>query len=154
MNNALDFLTAVAAEDRASVAYRQQALVLEIADRVHTRIQELDISRAVLARRMRVSRPMITKLLTGDSNFQLKTLIRLADALDMELMLNFVPEGFRLPLFYIDRGVSSMGAYTQHSANIESELRVPRQPSKKEIVPAGGKRDTSEYTVFSHLRVA
>ena len=90
MSDALDFLTAVAAEDRASVAYRQQALVLEIADRVQARIQQLGICRAELARRMEVSPPMVTKLLTGDRNFQLKTLLRLADALDMELMIDFV----------------------------------------------------------------
>ena len=92
MDDALGFLTEVADEDRSSVAYRQQALVLEIADRVHARIDQLGISQAELARRMHVSRPMVTKLLTGDSNFQLKTLLRLADALGMELMVDFVPE--------------------------------------------------------------
>ena len=99
MDNALGFLTEVAEEDRSSVAYRQQALVLEIADRVHARIDQLGISQAELARRMGVSRPMVTKLLTGDSNFQLKTLLRLADALDMELMVDFVLPGVSMPGF-------------------------------------------------------
>ena len=96
MDDALGFLTEVADEDRSSVAYRQQALVLEIADRVHSRIQQLGISQAELARRMGVSRPMVTKLLTGDSNFQLKTLLRLADALDMELTVDFVLPGVNI----------------------------------------------------------
>lgn len=99
MDDALGFLTEVADEDRSSVAYRQQALVLEIADRVHSRIQQLGISQAELARRMGVSRPMVTKLLAGDSNFQLKTLLRLADALDMELMVDFVLPAVSMPGF-------------------------------------------------------
>jgi transcriptional regulator with XRE-family HTH domain len=103
MDDALGFLTEVADEDRSSVAYRQQALVLEIADRVHTRIDQLGISQAELARRMGVSRPMVTKLLTGDSNFQLKTLLRLADALDMELMVDFVLPGVSMPGFLSPR---------------------------------------------------
>lgn len=94
MTSDLDFLTASVGDDRSDVAYRQQALVLELSERVLDRISQLGISQAELARRMRVSRPMITKLLTGDSNFQLKTLLRLADALEMDFIADFVPKGF------------------------------------------------------------
>ena len=80
-----------------TVEYRQQALVLEIAERVHARLQQLGISQAELARRMGVSRPMVTKLLAGDRNFQLKTLLHLGDALDMELKVEFVPGLVALP---------------------------------------------------------
>lgn len=93
MTDVLDFLTGVADEDRSGPEYRLQALVLEISDRVHARIQQLGITQAELARRMGVSRPMVTKLLTGESNFQLRTLLRLGDALDMDLMVDFVPKG-------------------------------------------------------------
>ena len=91
MSEVLDRLTREADRDRLSVEYRQQALVLEISERVHARLQQLGISQAELARRMDVSRPMITKLLAGDRNFQLKTLLRLGDALGMELKVDFVP---------------------------------------------------------------
>ena len=97
MTEALDRLTEAAADDRASVEYRQEALVLEISARVHARLQQLGMSQAELARRMGVSRPMITKLLAGDRNFQLKTLLRLGDALDMELKVEFVPGLIALP---------------------------------------------------------
>ena len=97
MTEALDRLTEAAADDRASVEYRQEALVLEISARVHARLQQLGMSQAELARRMGVSRPMITKLLTGNSNFQLKTLLRLGDALDLDLTIDFTPGLVALP---------------------------------------------------------
>jgi ribosome-binding protein aMBF1 (putative translation factor) len=78
LTDELEFLTQSADGDRSGAEYRLQALVLEISDRVTTRLQKQGISQAELARRLGVSRPMITKLLTGDSNFQLRTLLRLA----------------------------------------------------------------------------
>lgn len=153
MANPLDFLTEVADEDRSSIDYRLQAQVLEIADRVHARLEQLGISQADLARRMEVSRPMISKLLTGDSNFQLRTLLRLAEALDMELMVDFVPEGFRLPRFYVSRS-ASMSAYTKASASVGSGSRSTHPTPKTQIVRAAGKSDTSQYTVPTLVKVA
>lgn len=77
--------------------YRLQALVLEISDCVTSRLQLQGISQAELARRLGVSRPMITKLLTGDSNFQLRTLLRLAEALEMELKVSLVERSAATP---------------------------------------------------------
>ena len=48
------------------------------------------INRAKLANLLNVSPPAVTKILNGNSNFTLKTLISLADALDMELKVDFV----------------------------------------------------------------
>ena len=94
MGDDLDLLTASAYESRCGVEYRQQALVLRLSERILSRISELGISQADLARRMGVSRPMITRLLTGDSNFQLRTLLQLADALEMDFIADFAPRGF------------------------------------------------------------
>lgn len=152
MTDDLDFLTETADEDRSSVEYRQQALVLELSERVLSRIEQLGISQAELARRMGVSRPMITKLLTGDSNFQLKTLLRLSDALEMDFIADFIPKGFALPRFYISRDVGTVGEYTQLAAAAGSNVGARAQ--KKQIVPAGGGRSTADYSVPSRLKVA
>lgn len=152
MTDDLDFLTETADEDRSSVEYRQQALVLELSGRVLSRIEDLGISQAELARRMGVSRPMITKLLTGDSNFQLKTLIRLSDALEMDFVADFVPKGFALPHFYISRDTGTVDEYTL-SASLANGKTGSGAP-KKRIVPAGGRRSTADYSVPSRLKVA
>lgn len=154
MTDVLDFLSEAADEDRSSLEYRLQTVVLEISERVHGRIDQIGISQAEVARRMGVSRPMITKLLTGDSNFQLRTLLRLADALHMELMVDLVPDGFRLPRFYVNRQTDAVEAYTRHETGPTAKSAAVMSSSKKQIVPAGARHSTSEYSVPSRMKVA
>lgn len=51
-------------------------------------MKELGLSQTELARRMNVSRPYITKVLSHDVNFSFKTAAKLANALKMD----FFPE--------------------------------------------------------------
>lgn len=154
MTDALDFLGEAADEDRSSLEYRLQTLVLELSERVHGRIEQIGVSQAEVARRMGVSRPMITKLLTGDSNFQLRTLLRLADALDMELMVDFVPDGFRLPRFYVNRQTSTVDAYTQNASTPSAQSARTSPSRKRQIVTAVVRHSTSEYSIPSRTKVA
>ena len=52
------------------------------------RMKQLGVSQTELARRMNVSRPYITKVLSHDVNFSFKTAAKLANALKMD----FFPE--------------------------------------------------------------
>ena len=52
------------------------------------RMKELGMNKTALAKKMRVSRPYVTKVLSGDVNFSFKTAARLARALKMD----FFPE--------------------------------------------------------------
>ena len=52
------------------------------------RMKELGVSQTELARRMKVSRPYITKVLHQDVNFSFRTAAKLANALKMD----FFPE--------------------------------------------------------------
>lgn len=151
MNDDLARLSEAADESRSGIEYRLQMAVLELSERVHVRLKQLGITQAELARRMSVSRPMITKLLTGDSNFQLRTLMRLAEALNMELVVDLVPEGFRLPHFYVSHEVGELRAYTESTVTMLDSRALS---SKKQIHVASGSRSTSEYTVGSPMKVA
>ena len=51
-------------------------------------MKELGVSQTELARRMNVSRPYVTKVLSHDVNFSFKTAAKLANALKMD----FFPE--------------------------------------------------------------
>ena len=52
--------------------------------RILRRMKQLGVSQTELARRMKVSRPYITKVLSRDVNFSFKTAAKLANALKMD----------------------------------------------------------------------
>ena len=56
--------------------------------RILRRMKQLGVSQTELARRMNVSRPYITKVLSRDVNFSFRTAWKLANALKMD----FFPE--------------------------------------------------------------
>ena len=56
--------------------------------RILRRMKQLGVSQTELARRMNVSRPYVTKVLSHDVNFSFRTAAKLANALKMD----FFPE--------------------------------------------------------------
>ena len=56
------------------------------------RMKELGVSQTELARRMKVSRPYITKVLHDDVNFSFRTAAKLANALKMEFFPALSPQ--------------------------------------------------------------
>ena len=56
------------------------------------RMKELGISQTELARRMKVSRPYITKVLHEDVNFSFRTAAKLANALKMDFFPALKPQ--------------------------------------------------------------
>ena len=56
--------------------------------RILRRMKQLGVSQTELARRMKVSRPYVTKALSRDVNFSFRTAAKLANALKMD----FFPE--------------------------------------------------------------
>ena len=52
--------------------------------RILRRMKQLGVSQTELARRMKVSRPYVTKVLSRDVNFSFKTAAKLANALKMD----------------------------------------------------------------------
>ncbi len=60
--------------------YWHEVPVLEFTEDLLRRMEEQEISRAELARRMGTSRAYITRLLGGDANFTLMTMVKLSMA--------------------------------------------------------------------------
>ena len=52
-------------------------------------MKQKGMNRVKLAQSLNVSPPAVTKILNGTSNFTLKTLLSLADALDFNLKIDF-----------------------------------------------------------------
>lgn len=69
--------------------FRFEALVLDLTENICKRMAHENISRTEFAKRLSVSPPAVTKILRGNSNFTLKTLLSIADALGQELSIDF-----------------------------------------------------------------
>ncbi|MFA6957797.1 MAG: helix-turn-helix transcriptional regulator [Thermoanaerobaculia bacterium] len=62
--------------------YQTEELKLAFTESVLLRMEELEITRAELASRVGATKPYVTKLLKGNSNFTFESLVKLAIALD------------------------------------------------------------------------
>jgi ribosome-binding protein aMBF1 (putative translation factor) len=71
--------------------YELEWLLLDIEEALHTSMEAQGITRSELADRLGTSRAFITKLLGGQENLTLKTLVRVANALEMKVDAKFVP---------------------------------------------------------------
>jgi len=70
--------------------FRVETLILNLTERICQRMKQKNINRTELSNLLYVSPPAVTKILNGNSNFTLKTLLSLADALEQDLVINFI----------------------------------------------------------------
>lgn len=70
--------------------FRLETLILSLTERICKRMKQKNINRTGLADLLNISPPGVTKILNGNSNFTLKTLLSLSDALDQKLEINFI----------------------------------------------------------------
>jgi transcriptional regulator with XRE-family HTH domain len=69
--------------------FRLERLIYRLTEKVAQEMDAKQLNRVQLAQKMSVSSAYVTKVLRGSPNFTLKTLLKLADALDQELVLSF-----------------------------------------------------------------
>lgn len=77
-------------ESRNCPDFVHEELILDVTEQIVSAMQEQEVSRSELAKRMGVSRAYITKLLRGEGNTTLRTLVRVALALDLRPRVSFV----------------------------------------------------------------
>jgi transcriptional regulator with XRE-family HTH domain len=78
-------------EARATPEYAAFAAVLEFTESLVRVMEEQNVSRAELARRLGTSPAYVTKILRGNANFTLASMTRLARALGQELRVDLRP---------------------------------------------------------------
>ncbi|MGD9487584.1 MAG: helix-turn-helix domain-containing protein [Calditrichaceae bacterium] len=71
-------------------SYMLEGQILDITEQISIRLMELNWSKKDLAEKMNSSQAYITKLLNGKNNYTLKTLVKLAEILDVNLEINMV----------------------------------------------------------------
>ncbi len=83
-----------------SFNFQLETLILDVTEKICESMERKKINKTDLAEKLNVSKPAVTKILNGSSNFTLKTLLSLANALDCKLKISFIPkkEDFFVPL--------------------------------------------------------
>ncbi len=69
--------------------FRFETIIYRLTEKIAQKMEEKKITRTELAKRMNVSSPYVTKILRGNANFTLRSMLSLADALDQELKIDF-----------------------------------------------------------------
>ncbi len=102
--------------------FRMEGVILEFTEKIVQKMEELDINRSELAERLGVSKAFVTKLLNGNPNLTIKTMMSLADVLGCDLNLDLYPKGFEKKNFYVytsmegcDREVNPIPATDEES---------------------------------------
>lgn len=67
---------------RESTAYKVESAFLEFTEKMLERMEARGVSKSMLADRLGTSRPYVTKLLRGESNLTLESMVKIADALE------------------------------------------------------------------------
>lgn len=65
--------------------FRLETIILDLTEQISARMKEKGMTRAKLATVLAVTPAAVTKILNGNPNFTLKTLLKVADALGIEL---------------------------------------------------------------------
>lgn len=82
-------------EYKDDLEFRTEGVILEFNEKIVARMAEMNISRTELAKRLRVSKAFVTKLLNGNPNLTVKTMMSISDALGCELKLDIYPMQLR-----------------------------------------------------------
>lgn len=77
---------------KQSDTYHIDAAKLEISEQIYLAMEQQGVSNAELARRLGKSRAYITKVLQGNVNFTIESLVKIAHALGHKFDFQFAPE--------------------------------------------------------------
>jgi transcriptional regulator with XRE-family HTH domain len=77
------------AELKDDADFRLETIILDLTEQISTSMKEKGMTRAKLAAVLAVTPAAVTKILNGNPNFTLKTLLKVADALGIEFNVTF-----------------------------------------------------------------
>jgi len=86
---------------RDDVDFRTETAILDFTEKIVDKMRKTGMSRTELADKLGVSKPFITKLLNGNPNMTIRTMVAISHALDCELSMEICPKGFEIRTFAI-----------------------------------------------------
>jgi transcriptional regulator with XRE-family HTH domain len=109
-------------EHQNTPEYELEWLLLDLNEAIAGGMERASLSRSELAERLGTSRAYVTKLLDGQENMTLKTLVRVANALEMKVDTRFIPR--------------EQAARPSKKARVKTDMRQPSGPAKKAAATA------------------
>lgn len=94
------------ADLKATDAFKVELAKQEFALEIRRAMTRKDVSNTVLAERLGVSKPMVTKLLRGDANVTIETMVKAAIAVGGQLFLKILREGSSARFFEVAQAIS------------------------------------------------
>lgn len=95
--------------------FRLEGLIFDLTEHICKTMKDKNIKRKQLAEILKVSPAAVSKILNGNSNFTIRTLLSLADALKTELKIEFK-----------EKGIATFDAdYTTASQAIQTKRAIP-----------------------------
>jgi len=78
-------------EFESDLEFRTEEVIIAFTEKVVAAMRERDMSRVELAQRLGVSKAFVTKLLNGNPNLTIRTMVSLAAALECDLLVDIQP---------------------------------------------------------------
>ena len=92
MSNLKNRWEIISKEIEESIEYKIESISIDVAIQFYKQMKKLGINKKELAKRLGVSKSYVTQLLNGKSNMTIETLIKVAEALNLNLQIKLVPK--------------------------------------------------------------
>ncbi len=92
---------------RNDVEFMTESVILDITEKIVDKMHQTGLSRVELSQKLGVSKPFITKLLNGNPNMTIKTMVAIAHALDCELNFDLCPKGFEIRVLAVHKKIDA-----------------------------------------------
>ena len=134
MTNQVKSFAELANLARQQTAYHVQGPILEFTEEVVLKMREQDVSKADLAKKLNTSAAYISKMLGGNNNFTLETMVKVAQALECDLRVHLQSQGTISQWFDLLDGGQSQSNQSTYLCNYTFEWSLHGGP--KCVVPA------------------
>ena len=114
-----------------SFTFRLETIILNITEQISKRMKEKQTNRVQLAKALNVSPAAVTRVLRGNSNFTLKTLLTLGDVLDLNLEVNFTSKITQQVQFHWSSSVYASSvplSFVTAASVVTNVINVTNQP--------------------------
>lgn len=128
MASGLDVLRRRLADVADSEEYRVQTVISDVTEAMVARMDALGLGRSEMADKLGVSPAMITKLLRGQNNFTVRTLVQVSDALGCRVSVKLPPCGFRVVPYFISEDAPSTKDFVAGArASVAMRVEIPEE---------------------------
>ncbi len=121
---------------RKTASYKFEKIKLSVSISLNRLIKNAGISKTELADSVGVSPAYISKALKGDANFTLETLVKLSDALECNVNLNFTHQNNTFRWFEVISSVNYDNSIMEHREKLFIDANMKK--SIKHVVRQNG----------------